>query len=101
MSLRQTIAAGAVAGAVLLGATGAAFAQSHQGGYLGLNPGAGLTAAGPVAPAHGSGQGGYLGIDPGAGLTAAGPAMPEHGSGEGGYLGMNPGANPEAFNNRG
>jgi hypothetical protein len=101
MSFRQTIAAGAVAGAVLLGATGAAFAQSHQGGYLGLNPGAGLTAAGPVVPTHGSGQGGYLGINPGAGLTAAGPAVPEHGSGQGGYLGMNPGADAEPLNSRG
>jgi hypothetical protein len=101
MQLRQMIGACAVASAVLLGAAGAAFAQSHQGGYLGLNPGAGVTTAGPVAPAHGSGQGGYLGLNPGAGLTAAGPATPEHGSGEGGYLGMIPGANPGAPNNRG
>ena len=75
MQLRQMIGACAVASAVLLGAAGAAFAQSHQGGYLGLNPG--------------------------AGLTAAGPATPEHGSGEGGYLGLIPGANPGALNNRG
>jgi hypothetical protein len=101
MQLRQMIGACAVASAVLLGAAGAAFAQSHQGGYLGLNPGAGLTSAGAIQPEHSSGQGGYLGLNPGAGLTAAGPATPEHGSGEGGYLGLIPGANPGALNNRG
>src|SRR5271170_4361135 len=34
MQLRQMIGACAVASVVLLGAAGAAFAQSHQGGYL-------------------------------------------------------------------
>jgi hypothetical protein len=97
MKLHQTIAAGAVAIGVLFGAAGAAFAQSHEGGYLGINPGAGVSAAGPVVVPHGSGQGGYLGLNPGAHLRAAGPAQPEHGSGEGGYLGMVPGANPAAL----
>lgn len=101
MMLHRTIVAGAVATTVLLGAAGAAFAQSHQGGYLGINPGAGLAASGPAEPEHGSGQGGYLGLNPGAGLTAAGPALPQHGSGEGGYLGMIPGATPGAANNHG
>jgi hypothetical protein len=101
MKLHQTIAAAAVASTVLLGAAGAAFAQSQQGGYLGLNPGGHLTAAGPVVPEHGSGQGGYLGLNPGAHLTAAGPAQPEHGSGEGGYLGMVPGGNPPAAGSHG
>ena len=90
MTIREAITAGAVAGALLFGAAGAALAQSHQGGYLGLNPGAGLTAAGPVVPEHGSGQGGYLGLNPGAGLTASGPTVATHGSGEGGYLGITP-----------
>ena len=101
MKLHQTIAAAAVASTVLLGAAGAAFAQSHQGGYLGLNPGAHLTAAGPAVPEQGSGQGGYLGLNPGADLTVAGPAQSEHGSGEGGYLGMVPGGNPPAVDSRG
>ena len=82
----------ALSGAILLASAGAAFAQSHQGGYLGLNPGAHLTAAGPAVPEQGSGQGGYLGLNPGKDLKAAGPVVPEHGSGEGGYLGMIPGA---------
>jgi hypothetical protein len=98
MPLRQMIGTCAIAGAILLGATGVAFAQSHQGGYLGINPGAGVATVGPVAPVHGSGQGGYLGLNPGAHATAAGPAQPEHGSGQGGYLGMIPGANPDAAN---
>jgi len=40
----------ALAGAVLLASASAALAQSHQGGYLGLDPGAHLT---PAAPPHG------------------------------------------------
>ncbi len=55
-----------LAGGLLLATTASAFAQSHQGGYLGLNPGAGVPASHGVAVEHGSGQGGYLGIDPGA-----------------------------------
>lgn len=90
MNMRSFITAGALAGALLIGAGGAAFAQSHQGGYLGLNPGAGVTTAAPVAPAQGSGQGGYLGLNPGANLTGSGAGAASHGSGEGGYLGITP-----------
>src|SRR5262245_22482826 len=63
--------------ALLAASATAALAQSHQGGYLGLDPG-GQTAtrAAPAAPppAHGSGQGGYLGLNNGAHLA---PATPE------------------------
>jgi hypothetical protein len=52
-------------------AGGPAFAQSQQGGYLGLNPGTHQTAS-TVAPARvGSGQGGYLGLNAGADLKPA------------------------------
>jgi len=58
------------AAAVLL-ASGAAYAQSGQGGYLGKNPGANAP-TGPASPpaAQGSGQGGYLGANPGSGATS-------------------------------
>ncbi len=53
---------------------GNAFAQSQQGGDLGLNPGGHQTATAP-APTHpGSGQGGYLGLHAGAHLAPA-PAI--------------------------
>src|SRR5258708_29804258 len=66
----------------LLGAAGTASAQSHQGGYLGLNPGkdigasqlAGVPALG--APQPGSGQGGYLGKNAGGSQTPLKPATP-------------------------
>jgi hypothetical protein len=74
---------------------GSAFAQSGQGGYLGLNPGKNVaTTTTRPAPSQGSGQGGYLGKNPGAGLSAA-QAAPIRGSGQGGYLGRNPGGNPD------
>jgi len=78
---------------VLLGTGGAAYAQSGQGGYLGLNPGKNVgTSAARSAPAQGSGQGGSLGKNPGAGMSAAASgAAPRRGSGQGGYLGRNPG----------
>lgn len=77
-----------VAAALTFFATaGTAFAQSGQGGYLGLNPGKNVgTSVTRTVPAQGSGQGGYLGANPGAGLSA-GPAAPSRGSGQGGYLG--------------
>jgi len=89
MTMRSLI----VAGALLLASAGGAFAQSGQGGYLGIDPGAHQVAA-PSATTWrpGSGQGGYLGIDPGAHLSAAPAATPTQGSGEGGYLGMIPGS---------
>ncbi len=81
----------------LLMASGAAFAQSHQGGYIGKNPGATQETASQerVAPtAQGSGQGGYLGSNVGAGqLTASqqpSPPPAAQGSHEGGYLGSTP-----------
>ena len=88
MRIRTTIATGLVAGALLV--SGGAFAQSHQGGYLGINPGAHPASTGVAAPTPGSGQGGYLGVDPGARLTASRTAQPEQGSGQGGYLGLTP-----------
>ncbi|HUA52424.1 MAG TPA: hypothetical protein VMB81_09685 [Candidatus Sulfotelmatobacter sp.] len=58
------------AAAVLL-ASGAAYAQSGQGGYLGKNPGATApTGQASPPPAQGSGQGGYLGTDPGSAATS-------------------------------
>ncbi len=86
------IAASATA---LLLASGAAFAQSGQGGAIGKDPTAGAPVA-PPADRAGSGQGGYLGSKPGdaagtmnnsGGAGAAGNT----GSGQGGYLGTNPG----------
>jgi hypothetical protein len=91
----------ALSSTLLLASAGAAFAQSQQGGYLGLNPGAHLTAAGPVVPEQGSEQGGYLGLNPGKNLIAAGPVVPAQGSGEGGYLGMIPGSTPGEHHSRG
>jgi hypothetical protein len=51
--------------------SGGAFAQSHQGGYLGLNPGGNLVAAAPAPADVGSHQGGYLGENAGAKLAPA------------------------------
>jgi hypothetical protein len=64
---------------LLLGAVPAAFAQSHQGGYLGVNPAHDLAARSapievPAAPEHYSGQGGYLGLNNGEHL---GPVTPQ------------------------
>jgi hypothetical protein len=82
----------------VLMASGAAFAQSHQGGYLGKNPAATQDTASQervAPPALGSGQGGYLGANAGANqLTASQqPSAPPaaQGSHEGGYLGSVPG----------
>jgi len=59
----------------LIGAPGPGFAQSGQGGYLGVNPGGhiGASSASPP-PQLGSLQGGYLGKNPGAGVTPLKPA---------------------------
>jgi hypothetical protein len=84
---------------LLLAGSGAAVAQSGQGGYLGKNPGANLESASqdPVKPppVQGSGQGGYLGENVGANLPSASqdPVKPPpvEGSREGGYLGSKPG----------
>ncbi|MBV8166995.1 MAG: hypothetical protein JO021_09400 [Alphaproteobacteria bacterium] len=54
-----------------LGWAGAAFAQSHQGGYLGQNPSPQTATAVPRPPDVGSRQGGYLGLNPGANLAPA------------------------------
>jgi len=90
----------------LLLTAGGAFAQSGQGGYLGVNPGKNLESASqdPVKPppVRGSGEGGYLGVNPGKNLESASqdPVKPPpvHGSGEGGYLGLNPGEDASASN---
>jgi hypothetical protein len=82
----------ALAGALLLATATGALAQSHQGGYLGLNPGANVQVSHGLGITQGSGQGGYLGENPGANLTSSGAAAPVHGSGEGGYLGIIPGS---------
>jgi hypothetical protein len=59
----------AVVAAATLALGGTAFAQSQQGGYLGLNP-AGHQVAGMPAPADvGSHQGGYLGQNAGGNLA--------------------------------
>jgi hypothetical protein len=86
----------AAATLALLSSTGAAMAQSQQGGYLGLNPGAHwIPSHVPPPPEFGSGQGGYLGENAGAHVAPPTQAPPpEFGSGEGGYLGMIPGAAP-------
>jgi hypothetical protein len=81
-----------LAGALLLATTGGAFAQSHEGGYLGINPGAHVAVSHGIDQQTGSGQGGYLGLNPGANLTASATTVPAQGSHEGGYLGMIPGA---------
>jgi len=71
----RNIFVAAIAAATLAWGAGGAVAQSQQGGYLGINPGAHQTSsAGPVeklGPSRipGSGQGGYLGLNPGAHLT--------------------------------
>jgi len=71
--LMRKILFAAVAVASLAFSAGA-FAQSGQGGYLGINPGSQVAAAPSAQPHPGSQQGGYLGINPGAGLNAAKPA---------------------------
>jgi hypothetical protein len=85
-----------VATKMVLAAAGPAMAQSHQGGYLGLNPGGHMIHSDvPPPPEFGSGQGGNLGKNPGAHLAAPSEAPPrEVGSGQGGYLGMVPGVAP-------
>jgi len=70
--MRKMLLAATAALAIGLGCSAEALAQSHQGGYLGDNPGtSGQLAAGIAAPSRGSGQGGYLGINPGANLKPA------------------------------
>lgn len=54
--------------AATLAASGGAFAQSHQGGYLGLNPGGHQLATTSPSGVAGSHQGGYLGLNHGADL---------------------------------
>jgi len=72
MLVRKILFAAVAAASLALSA--GAFAQSGQGGYLGLNPGGQLAAAPSAVPHPGSGQGGYLGVNPGAGLSAPKPA---------------------------
>jgi hypothetical protein len=94
MRIRTALLSGLTAGVLL--ASGGAFAQSHQGGYLGVNPGAQVIPHATVAaPTQGSGQGGYLGLNAGARLTSSGAPLVEQGSGQGGYLGQQPWVDPE------
>ncbi len=69
--MRKLILATLAAAAVAYGGT--AFAQSHQGGSLGINPGGNQMATTnvPPPPDIGSRQGGYLGQNPGANLKPA------------------------------
>jgi hypothetical protein len=69
--MRKLILAAAAAATLMF--AGGAFAQSQQGGYLGVNPGGHQTAstAAPAPADVGSGQGGYLGRNPGAKLAPA------------------------------
>ena len=83
----------ALAAALMLTAAGAAMAQSHQGGYLGLNPGKDVPVSHGLGIIKGSGQGGYLGENVGDNLPPPTQPLPrEFGSGQGGYLGLIPGA---------
>src|SRR4051812_49222847 len=61
----------AMAALATLALTPAAFAQSHQGGYLGLNPGAQVAARATAPTPSNSQQGGYLGQNAGASQTPA------------------------------
>lgn len=93
----------AVTAAMLVSVAGSAMAQSGQGGYLGLNPGAHVLPSDGVKPPaeFGSGQGGYLGEDAGAHLATPTQAPPaEFGSGEGGYLGSIPGTGTDTTQSR-
>jgi hypothetical protein len=58
---------------VCVGTAGASFAQSGQGGYLGLDPGAHVAPATTVPPQLGSLQGGYLGKNVGQTATPLKP----------------------------
>jgi hypothetical protein len=84
----------AAAGALLV--SGAAFAQSGQGGYTGRNPSTQSPSGSVQQPMPGSGQGGYLGENPAATGGSSG-IPPGQGSGQGGAIGVNPsgpGGNP-------
>lgn len=85
----------------LLFVSGAAFAQSGQGGALGKNPAPEPSTTRPgtmtTPPAHTSGQGGAIGQNPGATSGSTGINPSTQGSGQGGALGANPsgpGGNP-------
>ena len=60
--------------AATLASAGGAFADSRQGGYLGLNPDGQLAAASTPSSLFGSRQGGYLGLNNGAQLKPLPPA---------------------------
>jgi len=81
----------------LLFVSGAAFAQSGQGGYTGKNPGTQSPSGSVQQPMQGSGQGGYLGTNPGASTSGSSGVTQSPGSGQGGAIGTNPsgpGGNP-------
>src|SRR5260221_11390870 len=60
----------ALAALAALSLAPSAFAQSHQGGYLGLNPGGQIASrAATPTPQSGSLQGGYLGQNAGSSQT--------------------------------
>jgi len=66
----RTMILAAVAAATLA-LSGGAFAQSQQGGYLGLNPTGHQVASAPAPADVGSRQGGYLGQNAGSKLAPA------------------------------
>src|SRR5215472_15706240 len=72
MRMRNLFLAAVAAAALAL--VSAAVAQSHQGGYLGLNPGSNQTASTTPSGVPGSRQGGYLGLNHGANVKPLPPA---------------------------
>ncbi len=93
--MRHLLIAASTVGLML--ASGAALAQSGQGGYTGKDPNATPPSSSTRQPAaRGSGQGGYLGTNPGDANTnsSSGSAGNTMGSGQGGYLGSNPAGTP-------
>jgi hypothetical protein len=71
-SMRKLFLAAFAAAALTV--SGGAFAQSHQGGYLGLNPAGQLATATAPSGVPGSHQGGYLGLNAGGDLKPLPPA---------------------------
>jgi len=63
---------------VVLASAGTAFAQSQQGGHLGLNSGAGVAASPSVEATTASGQGGYLGMVQGSTSSFIAPTDPAY-----------------------
>jgi hypothetical protein len=71
----------ALAALAVLALTPTAFAQSQQGGYLGLNPGGQVASQATTPTQPNSQQGGYLGQNPGAAQTPARTASADSATG--------------------